>query len=149
MRKQTVKIKLTNGAVAPFYATEGAACFDITARDIMYVDNGLAIVYTGLFFEIPIGYKISIQPRSSFTGCDWILQNSPCQLDSDYRGELLLKFKIFGHRPFPYKIGDRCAQGAIEEVIQAGFLEVDELNETDRGTGGFGSTDAKFNPKFK
>lgn len=80
--KLQVKIKLTNGAAVPFYATEGAACFDIVARDIRYADMGVVVVHTGLFFEIPVGYKLTVQPRSSFTGSEWILQNSPAQIDS-------------------------------------------------------------------
>jgi dUTP pyrophosphatase len=141
--KLQVKIKLTNRAVVPFYASKGAACFDIVAREIKYADNGVVVVHTGLFFELPEGYKLTVQPRSSFTGCNWILQNSPAQIDSDYRGELLLKFKWIngtGIPDFPYTTGDRCAQGAIEEVIQAEFSVVTELGETERGTGGFGST---------
>jgi len=144
--KLQVKIKLTNGAVVPLYATKGSACFDIVARDIRYADMGLVVVHTGLFFELPVGYKLTVQPRSSFTGSDWVLQNSPAQIDSDYRGELMLKFKFigknfFGQSPtFIYNVGDRCAQGAIEEVIQANFSVVENLSITDRGTGSFGST---------
>ena len=144
--KLQVKIKLTNGAVTPLYATEGSACFDIVAREIDYDNGGIAVIHTGLFFELPVEYKLTVQPRSSFTGSDWVLQNSPAQIDSDYRGELMLKFKYIGQylfgrsTSFIYKVGDRCAQGAVEEVIQADFSVVPELNETTRGTGGFGST---------
>lgn len=145
MKKVNLKIKLTNGATMPFYATEGAACFDIVARYISYADGGVVVVHTGLFFEIPEGYKLTVQPRSSFTGSNWILQNSPAQIDSDYRGELMLKFKYIGfgysgESDFLYKEGDRCAQAAIDEVIQAEFTLASELTETSRGTGGFGST---------
>lgn len=142
--KLTIPIKLDEGAIVPFYGSKGAACFDIVAKSINYLPSTeIMVVHTGLYFAIPEGYKLTVQPRSSFTGCDWVLQNSPAQIDSDYRGELILKFKQFGTGNFPYKEGERCAQGAIEEVIQANFQVVSNLSQTDRGTGGFGSTGLK------
>lgn len=160
-----VKIKKVHpNAEIPEYMTAGAACFDITAvnidlRNSIGHSTQYATVRTGLAFEIPEGYKLCIVPRSSFCHKDWIMQNSPAQIDSDYRGEVMLKFQAIPidtnsqherekishthnliQNGFPYSIGDRVAQGYFEKVIQAEFIEVNELNETERSTGGFGST---------
>lgn len=130
-------------AVIPEYKTIGAACFDLVAAGVKWDnENKLLVVYVGFGVEIPEGYKMTIVPRSSFTGSEFILQNSPCQIDSDYRGEIGIKFRPID--PFalkiPFEDGERFAQGMIEKVIKAKFEEVDELAPTERGAGGYGST---------
>lgn len=147
-----IKIKkVREGAVTPEYKTEGAACFDLTAAHIEYVAPGKVKVYFGIACQIPKGYKIEIQPRSSGTLKGWVQLNSPGQVDSDYRGELMWFLdaipngidKSYLEQKYPhlpFAVGERCAQGIVEEVITAKFIEVEELTETQRGTGGFGST---------
>jgi dUTP pyrophosphatase len=146
-----IPIILLEGVEPPQYESAGAACFDVRARHIDLVED-LAIVYLGIKSAIPEGYKVVFQPRSSFTGYRWVLQNSPAQIDSDYRGEWMLKFRAiptgvrqrtFGtlrYEAFPYRVGDRVAQGSIEKVIQAVWEPTNFLYETERGSGGFGST---------
>jgi len=139
MLKVKVK-KLNEAAEIPKYMTKGSACFDITITNILKDKNNI-LVETGLSFEIPDGYKLVIVPRSSFSNKNWVLANSPAQIDSDFRGEVILKFQpLEGIATFPYKVGERIAQGYIEKVIKVDFEEVEELSSTDRGEGGFGST---------
>lgn len=153
--------KLHKNAVIPQIATAGAACVDVVATEIEYVPGtNEAIVHLGFATEIPEGYKACIAPRSSFTKFNWVMLNSPAQLDSDFRGEYLLKFKAIPskvitntavggvplvqpkvvYQGFPYKVGDRVAQMWIEKVVEYTFEEVDSLSTTERGEGGFGST---------
>lgn len=150
-----VKIKkLHPDAVIPKIATGGAACVDVVATEI--INEGKHVtVKLGFSTEIPKGYKMCIAPRSSFTQKGWVMQNSPAQIDSDYRGEWMIKFQsiptsagwtralnkyFLEHDIFPYKAGDRVAQTWLEKVLDFEFEEVEELDATDRGTGGFGSS---------
>jgi dUTP pyrophosphatase len=153
--------RLHKNAVVPSLATEGAACSDVVATEIEYAPgDNKATVKLGIAMAIPKGYKVCIAPRSSFTKFIWVMQNSPAQIDSDYRGELMLKFTAipakvitttgFGEQTlkqpktlytaFPYKIGDRVGQMWLEKIVDYTFKEVEELDETKRGEGGFGST---------
>ena len=138
-----VKIKkLTPDAVIPMYAKPGDACMDIVATSLHY-DEVKGFVYgTGLAVEIPEGYEMVMRPRSSICKTDAYLTNSPGTIDSGYRGEIMAVFK--NNHPdnltAPYKIGERIAQIKIQEVIPIEFVEVDELSETERGTGGYRST---------
>lgn len=138
-----VKIKKLNpAAVIPTYAKPGDACMDLTAVSLHY-DNIKGFVYgTGLAMEIPEGYEAVIRPRSSICKTDAHLTNSPGTVDSGYRGEVMCVFK--NNNPdnhiAPYKVGERIAQIKIQEVIPIEFVEVDELSETERGDGGYGST---------
>jgi len=149
--------RLNSKAVIPNIMTLGAACLDVVATEIIQNINYVT-VKLGFATEIPEGFKVVMSPRSSFTQKGWVLQNSPCQIDSDYRGEWMLKFEAipwtshlgwsefsgqsisFKYPPFPYKVGDRVAQVWLEKVIPIEFEEVDELSSTERGGGGFGST---------
>lgn len=157
-----VKIqKLHKDAVIPKIATKGAACVDVVATEIEYTPGGgEALVKLGFSTEIPEGYKACLAPRSSFTKTLWLMQNSPAQIDSDYRGEWMLKFraipaKVITHTgygsqakkqpttlytAFPYKVGERVAQMWLEKVNVFEFEEVESLETTERGEGGFGST---------
>lgn len=160
MNMISIKIKkLHPNAVIPVKMTTGAACMDLVATEIIQEDEDKVTVKFGFSTAIPIEYKICIAPRSSFTNKGWMLINSPAQIDSDYRGEWMLKFDAIPvsinsywdnlidtanqkleYPRFPYKIGDRVAQCWIEKVIDSTFLEVKELDSTERGEGGFGST---------
>lgn len=140
--------KLDENAVIPQYAKHGDAGMDLTAISKSYDDDGNVVYGTGLAFEIPNGFVGLLFPRSSNTKKDLILGNSVGVIDSGYRGEVVLKFRPvmplerdieFG--PREYEIGDRIGQIVIMPTPQIEFNEVDELTQTDRGVGGFGSTD--------
>ena len=142
----TVKVKvkkLNENAVIPQYATPGAACVDLVATSVIYDKYQNYVFGTGLAFEIPKGYVGRLYPRSSNSKTNLYLTNSVGNIDSDYRGEVMVKFKsrdleMFGYEY--YKVGDRIAQLTIEEVPTVEFEEVEELSETQRGDGGYGST---------
>lgn len=139
-----VKIKkLHPDAVIPKYAKEGDAGMDLTAIsreiDVNYMDGDNLITYgTGLAFEIPKGYVGLVFPRSSIYKKDLTLSNSVGVIDSGYRGEVKFKFRNNDYRD--YDIGDRIGQMIIMPYPQVEFEEVDELDETERGDGGFGSS---------
>lgn len=146
-----VKIKkLSKDAVIPSYAKHGDAGMDLTATSKEYDDHGNVVYGTSLAFEIPHGYVGLLFPRSSNTKKDLILGNSVGVIDSGYRGEVVLKFKstIFNEETMRYEYGyseysegDRIGQIIIIPIPQVNFIEVDELSSSDRGVGGFGSTD--------
>lgn len=132
-----VKIKkLSEDAVIPSYAKESDAGLDLTATSVE--PEGMNLVYgTGLAFEIPEGHVGLIFPRSSVAKTGLTMRNAVGVLDAGYRGEVKLKF-LRGVKP--YKVGDRIGQLIIMPFPKVEFEEVDELSETDRGSGGFGST---------
>ena len=149
-----VKIKkLNENAVIPTYAKDGDAGMDLTATSKDYDDSGNVVYGTGLAFEIPKGYVGYVFPRSSNAKKDLILSNSVGVIDSGYRGEVLFKFKHHQQAYFnendvldigcftTYSIGDRIGQIVIMPIPTIEFLEVSELSSSDRGIGGFGSTD--------
>lgn len=151
-----VKIKkLDKDAVIPNYAKHGDAGMDITAISKSYDEHGNVVYGTGLAFEIPNGYAGFLFPRSSNTKKDLILGNSVGVVDSGYRGEVVFKFKPMptyqenemGKTVFEvsnyqsYSVGDRIGQIVILPVPKIEFVEVEELSSSDRGVGGFGSTD--------
>lgn len=148
--------KLYEYAVIPSYAKDGDAGMDLTATSKSYDEHGNVVYGTGLAFEIPAGYVGLLFPRSSNTKKDLILGNSVGVLDSGYRGEVVFKFKptiiytmdddvdFVGapiHTLNNYEVGDRIGQIVIMPYPQVEFVEVDELSSSDRGVGGFGSTD--------
>lgn len=137
-----VKIKrLHKDSVIPKYAKPGDAGMDLVAisREVDK-DVGIGTFGTGLAFEIPKGYVGLIFPRSSSYKQQSIMTNSVAVIDSGYRGEVLVKFyQAFDEEP-SYQIGDRIAQIMIVPYPEVTFVEADELSETDRGVGGFGSS---------
>ena len=147
----TVKIKqLHKDAKKPTYATDGAGCFDLYAvvNDEIHGEAPLVIppgqnasVRTGLAFEIPPGFVLDIFSRSGHGFKSGIrLVNSVGQIDSDYRGEVLIGLHNDRRAKFSVRNGDRIAQGRIIPVPRVSFEFVDELSPTARGTGGLGST---------
>lgn len=136
--------KLTPDAVIPTKAHPTDAGFDLTAISMEYDHVYDCIVYhTGLAFEIPQGYVGKLYPRSSIYKKDLLLTNCTGIIDSGYRGEVLAKFKRIkgGLRQFDiYDIGERIAQLIIEPYPEIEFIEVSELSDTDRGSGGYGSS---------
>lgn len=147
---QVIKIKLTHpNAKMPTKGSSHAACWDVYAAEITRIRQDWYEVNLGFQLEPPPGYKVVLVPRSSITKTNLIQQNSPGQGDGDYRGEYKFVFKILPNSAqyevlryprFPYLIGDRVGQIFLEKVIPLQFEQVDELSETSRGEGGFGST---------
>ena len=130
--------------------TEGAAAFDLVATSVQHdADNRVVIYGFGLAFEIPKGYCLLIVPRSSSYKHGALMSNSVGVVDSDYRGEVKAIFKEHihtYHHPYDdircsYQLGERVAQGLIIKLPSVEFEESDELSGSERGSGGFGSTD--------
>lgn len=129
--------RLHPDAKIPHYTHHGDAGMDVYA--ISKEEKEKFVEYkTGLAFEIPFGYVMLIFPRSSVSNKDLILANCVGVLDSGYRGELIFRFKKFGEDV--YGVGDRIGQILIIPYPILEIEEVDELSETSRGGGGFGST---------
>lgn len=138
-----VKIKkLHSDAVLPKYAKPGDAGQDLVATSVRFVDEYVEYG-TGLAFEIPEGYVGCLVPRSSISKKDLLLSNSFGVLDSGYRGEVTFRFKrCLSNNLMPalYEAGDRIGQIIILPFPQIEFEESDELSDSERGTGGYGST---------
>lgn len=130
----------------PFYASAGAAGADLRAnfldRGAVVLEPGARIlVPTGLRLAVPEGYEVQLRPRSGLALKHGItLPNSPGTIDSDYRGPLGVIVMNAGSEAFEIAHGDRIAQMVVAPVVRARFTLVDALADTDRGTGGFGST---------
>lgn len=133
--------KLHPDAVIPTYAKPGDAGMDLVATEIIS-NTTFDITYgIGLAMEIPKGFVGLIFPRSSIRKYELALSNSVGVIDSGYRGELQATFKkTDGLDSFSYKVGDRIAQIIIIPYPEIVFIESEELSETERGSGGFGST---------
>jgi dUTP pyrophosphatase len=130
------------GLDLPAYATSGAAGMDVvSAQDVVIAPGERYAVATGLAMAIPHGFEIQVRPRSGLALKHGItVPNTPGTIDSDYRGELKVILINHGAEPFAIVRGDRVAQLVVAPVVQGSWIEVDELDETARGAGGFGST---------
>ena len=130
----------------PFYATEGAAGADIRAsipekKSLTIRPGERALVPTGLCMEIPMGFEVQVRPRSGLSlKSDLLIVNSPGTIDCDYRGEVNIIVGNFGKADYVVEHGLRIAQLVIAPVLQAKFVSTSDLSDTQRGTGGFGST---------
>lgn len=140
-----VKVKrLNNGAGLPLpdYASDGAAGMDICAAEGLTLRIGKRhAVATGFAFAIPQGYEMQVRPRSGLALKNGVTcLNTPGTIDSDYRGEVKVILANFGEDDFQITKGDRIAQIVVAPVQHARMIEVDDIEETSRGGGGFGST---------
>jgi dUTP pyrophosphatase len=143
---QTITIHIVNKSANPLpeYATTGSAGMDIRAN----LDNPVtlqslerSLVPTGLFIQLPDGYEAQIRPRSGLAIKQGITcLNTPGTIDSDYRGEIKVILINLGKEPQTLQNGDRIAQMIISKVEKANLELVQELNDTQRGDGGFGHT---------
>ena len=126
----------------PDYATAGAAGMDVvSAEDVELAPGARHAIATGLAMAIPPGFEIQVRPRSGLALNYGIsVPNTPGTIDSDYRGELKVILINHGTAPFSVRRGDRVAQIVLAPVTRASWLEVEALDETARGEGGFGST---------
>ena len=126
----------------PSYETSGSAGMDVRAAEEMVLPPGQrGLVGTGLAFAIPEGYEIQVRPRSGLALKKGIaIPNSPGTIDSDYRGELKVILINHGEENFTIERGDRIAQIVVAPVQRGVLVEIADLDETQRGAGGFGST---------
>lgn len=144
-----LKVKIINKSnnELPKYETPGSAGLDLRAN---LVDNVIipvgkrALVPTGLFMQLPDGYEAQVRPRSGLaTKFGITVLNSPGTIDADYRGEIAVNLINLGDEDFEISNGDRIAQMVINKIEQISFESVTFLDETERGTGGHGSTGNK------
>lgn len=139
-----IKCVAKEGAIIPEYKTKGAAGCDVCAlldESVTLKPMERALIPTGLCFAIPEGYEIQVRPRSGLAIKNGITcLNTPGTIDSDYRGEVKVILINLGNEEFTINSGDRIAQLVVSPVTLGKFIPVNELDETERGEGGFGST---------
>lgn len=155
----TVKFKkLHPDAKIPEQGSVLAGGWDVFCTEVVKESDDFVICKLGFALQPPPNYKVTLVPRSSLTKTKWMLQNMPGLGDPDYTGEYQYRFRAlptswilevnyigertakFTYQEFPYQPGDRIGQIYLEEIIPIEFEVVEELDSTDRGTGGFGST---------
>lgn len=128
----------------PSYATEGSAGMDIraaTKQNVTIQSMQVEMIPTNISVEIPEGYEIQVRPRSGLAAKHGIgVLNSPGTIDSDYRGEIKIILINFGKEEFVIQPGERIAQLILSKVYRAEMKEEEDLNESQRGEGGFGHT---------
>lgn len=142
-----VKIWRENEIVKlPTYAKSGDACMDVYVHKVEFKPDGRVVYHTGLHFALPEDYEMEIRPRSSNTKTCAVMQNAPGTLDQGYRGELMIVHRDMIDPSLgksEYSVGDRVAQILVrrrERIVWEEVKTLNELGETDRGQGGFGST---------
>ena len=144
MNKVNIKFVAQEGAIIPEYKTSGAAGADVCAflsEPVVIKSGEFAMIPTGLSFAIPEGYEIQVRPRSGLAAKNGVtVLNTPGTIDSDYRGEVKVILINHGKDAFTVNNGDRIAQFIVAPVTQGVFEKTDELDSTERGEGGFGST---------
>lgn len=143
----TIKIINTSDNPTPVYETQASAGMDIRAQlDVPVVLEPMqrAIIKTGLFIELPVGYEAQVRPRSGLAAKKGItVLNAPGTIDADYRGEIGVILVNLSNEPFTVESGERIAQLVIAKHERAEWEEVETLSKTQRGEGGFGSTGIK------
>ena len=136
--------KLHENAVVPEYKSHSASGFDISAcisQDVVIEPKSFALIPTGIAFELPQGFEAQVRSRSGLALKNGIfVLNSPGTIDNDYRGEIAVILANFSSVPFTVSNGMRIAQVVIAQFHQFEFEEIHSLSQTNRGTGGFGST---------
>ena len=145
----SIEVKIVNrsGHALPAYETAGAAGMDLRAvleTPVLLEPMERALIPTGLFIELPIGFEAQIRPRSGLAFKHGVtVLNSPGTIDADYRGEVKVLLVNLSSKAFTVNHGERVAQLVVASHAQVQWLAVDELNDTLRGAGGFGSTGHK------
>jgi dUTP pyrophosphatase len=137
-------------AKAPTYATAGASGMDgymaawahtVDVMPLRMAPGVRALVHLGIAVEIPPGYELQVRPRSGLALRDGVtVLNAPGTIDSDYRGEIGATLVNLGDEPVTLNIGDRVCQLVLAPVVRADMVQVEELGQTERGVGGFGSS---------
>lgn len=144
-----MKIKIINRSTHPLpsYETLASAGMDLRAcldQPLTLQPLERAMIKTGLFMELPIGYEAQVRPRSGLATKKGItVLNSPGTIDADYRGEIAVILVNLSNEAFTISHGERIAQMIVAKHERAEWEEVQELNQTERGAGGFGSTGVK------
>lgn len=144
-----MEVKIINKSAfpSPSYATEKSAGMDLKANIEEPITLGMlerAMVPTGLFIALPDGYEAQVRPRSGLAAKHGIsVTNSPGTIDADYRGEIKVLLVNLSKEPFTINPGERIAQMVIARHEKVEWVEVELLDETERGEGGFGSTGRK------
>jgi dUTP pyrophosphatase len=139
-----IRIKNLSRHPLPKYQTAGAAAFDLTA----HLDEPITLgtlerfaIPTGLYIAVPEGYEAQIRPRSGLSSKHGVtMVNAPGTIDSDYRGQWHVLLVNLSNEPYTIHDGDRIAQCVVAKCERAEFIEVEELDDTERGSGGFGHT---------
>jgi dUTP pyrophosphatase len=133
----------------PAYASEGAAGLDLRAatpdgETLEILPGQRQVVPTGIAIALPAGFEAQVRPRSGLARRHGVTcLNSPGTVDSDYRGEIAVILVNLGHEPFAVARGDRIAQLVVAPVARAAWRPVEDLDDTARGSGGFGSSGVK------
>lgn len=145
LEKICLNVKMLPHAInEPVYSTEGAAGMDICAaieKPMQIKPMERSAIPTGLVFEVPEGYEAQVRARSGLALNEGLtLANGVGTIDSDYRGEVKVIMVNWGHKTYTLNPGDRIAQVIISPVVKAEIKVVPELSETERSSGGFGST---------
>lgn len=144
MKIKITKINEESTLPLPEYATEGSAGMDVYAdiSDSMIIKpQSTVMIPTGLAIELPDGYECQVRSRSGLAAKFGVFAlNAPGTIDPDYRGEIKVILSNFSNKDFEVKRGDRIAQLVIAQFVRAEWELVENLNNTERGSGGFGST---------
>jgi dUTP pyrophosphatase len=141
-----MKIRIVNHSrhALPTYETHASAGMDLRANlaeEVLLKPLERALIPTGLFIELPVGYEAQVRPRSGLAIKKGItVLNTPGTIDADYRGEVMVILVNLSAEDYTIRNGDRIAQMIISKHEQADWQEVDDLDETSRGSGGFGHT---------
>lgn len=145
----TIKIHMDNGCedLFPRKAHEDDAAFDLRSRVDAVIPSGkITLVPTGVFMELPVGYEAQVRPRSGLALKHGItVLNTPGTIDAGYRGEVGIILINAGPADFTVARGDRIAQMVVQKLADVELVAAEQLSDTNRGTGGFGSTGIKNN----
>ncbi len=134
--------KIHPNALIPEYRTEGSSGFDLHAvEEVMIKSHSVGLVKIGICLSLEVGYELQVRTRSGLAlNHQVMVLNSPGTVDNDYRGEIKVILANLSDKDFKVQVGDRIAQGVVQKTYKAEFIECERLDETSRGSGGFGST---------
>ncbi|GAA8447710.1 dUTP diphosphatase [Helicobacter pylori] len=134
--------KIHPNALIPKYQTEGSSGFDLHAvEEVVIKSHSVGLVKIGICLSLEVGYELQVRTRSGLAlNHQVMVLNSPGTVDNDYRGEIKVILANLSDKDFKVQIGDRIAQGVVQKTYKAEFIECERLDETSRGSGGFGST---------
>lgn len=134
--------KIHPNALIPEYQTEGSSGFDLHAvEEVMIKPYSVGLVKIGICLSLEVGYELQVRTRSGLAlNHQVMVLNSPGTVDNDYRGEIKVILANLSDKDFKVQVGDRIAQGVVQKTYKAEFIECERLDETSRGSGGFGST---------
>ncbi|MFP6300579.1 dUTP diphosphatase [Helicobacter pylori] len=134
--------KIHPNALIPKYQTEGSSGFDLHAvEEVIIKPHSVGLVKIGICLSLEVGYELQVRTRSGLAlNHQVMVLNSPGTVDNDYRGEIKVILANLSDKDFKVQVGDRIAQGVVQKTYKAEFIEYEQLDETSRGSGGFGST---------